>query len=181
MKIAIDEEITLELTAMHHAAGLLKAVSENRDHLGRYLSWVPWMQSSEDFESYIRNCQRMYADRKELSFVIFLNGTVVGRIGIHHINTVNETGEIGYWLVVDATGRGIITKSCRWLISYGFEKMKLHRIIIKAATSNQSSQNIPRHLGFSHEGTLREAEKVNQQFYDIDVYAMLCHEWKTPT
>lgn len=177
MKFELDHGICLELTAEQHAQGLLDAVNTNRKHLGTFLPWVSQMKTVDNFRDYIRNCQQLYAEGKEVSFVIMKTGNVIGRVGIHHINQANANGEIGYWLTQHATGKGIITNSCRIMIAYGFEKMDLHRIVIKAATDNIQSRKIPENLGFTFEGISREAEKVNGRFLDLAVYAILRQEW----
>lgn len=59
------------------------------------------------------------------------------------------------------------------LIKVGKEYYNLQRIDIRCATNNTKSRAIPERLGFTHEGTLRRAEKVYDQWYDHEVYALL--------
>lgn len=178
MTIRINNNIDLELTAPKHAAGLFLAVDANREHLSRFLPWVSNMQSVTDFEKYIANCQRLHQQGAEVSFVIISGNEVIGRIGLHHMNVQNKNGEIGYWLIKGVEGKGIITKSCEALISFGFKELGLQRIAIKSAVQNIRSQAIPRNLGFTKEGILRQAELVNDQFLDLVLYAILKDEWK---
>lgn len=178
MTILIDKSLRLELTDQKHAYGLLKAVSANREHLSKFLSWVGNMQSVNDFANYINNCHQLYQQGNEVSFVIISGDEVIGRIGLHHMNLQNKNAEIGYWLIKSAEGKGIITRSCEALIDYGFEKLGLQRIAIKAAIENERSQAIPQNLGFVREGILRHAELVNDQFLDLILYSILRDEWK---
>jgi ribosomal-protein-serine acetyltransferase len=110
--------------------------------------------------------------------VILQNDVTVGRIGLHHLNRDNKNASIGYWLTKNTEGKGIITRSCKVLITYGFEELELHRIEIKAAVNNVKSQAIPQKLNFTKEGTLRESELVNGVFLDLVLYSMLQDEWK---
>lgn len=176
--ITIDENVQLELTASKHAKGLYDAVDSNRQHLSEFLPWVSNMQSVEDFKAYIQNCEELYRQKKEVSFVILLNNVPVGRIGLHYINLDNKNAAIGYWLTKEAEGKGIITRSCQKLISYGFEQLGLHRIEIKAGVNNLKSQAIPQKLNFKKEGILREAELVNGVYLDLVLYSLLKDEWK---
>lgn len=178
MILIIDERIRLELTNKKHAKDLYKAVDENRIHLSQFLPWVSFMQSSEDMRRYLTNCELLYQQENEVSFVIFFDEKIIGRIGIHHINILNKNGAIGYWITKDAEGKGIISKSCEALIRYGFQKLNLQRIEIKAATANLKSQSIPERLNFTREGILRQSELVNNQFLDIVVYSLLKEEWE---
>jgi ribosomal-protein-serine acetyltransferase len=178
MNIIINEEIRLELTIESHAAGLFKAIDANRPHLAAFLPWVDNMQTVENVSAYLKACEALYKDGREISFIIFNKNVAAGRIGIHHINAMNKTGAIGYWLSKDAVGKGIITKACIILTGLGFQQLGLNRIEIKAAVENLKSQAIPERLGFAKEGLLRQAEWVNDEFVDLYLYAMLKDDWK---
>ena len=67
------------------------------------------------------------------------------------------------------------------LIALGFTEIGLHRLEIKAATTNLRSQAIPEKLSFKKEGVLREAELVNDKFLDLYLYSLLSHEWTKQT
>ena len=157
--------------------GLLEAVDRNRDHLSRFLPWVGNMQEVADFDQYIQYCMDLYDQRQEISFVILYGQTIVGRIGLHHINQQNKSAAIGYWLNRDMEGEGIISRSCRQIIDLAFNELGLNRIEIKAAVENTKSQAIPQRLGFQREGILRKSELVNGIFLDLVVFSMLKEEW----
>lgn len=177
MTINIDEKVRLELTAAEHAQPLYDAVNSNRKHLSEFLPWVDNMQSLDDFHKYIKNCELRYQQKEEVSFVIILDEIPVGRIGLHYLHLQNKSGAIGYWLTKNAEGKGIITKSCKKLITYAFQDLGLRRIEIKAAVNNVRSQSIPEKLNFKKEGILRKAELVNNTFLDLVLYSMLSNEW----
>jgi ribosomal-protein-serine acetyltransferase len=177
MNIAVDENINLELTSQNHAAPLFDLVNHNRKHLSQFLPWVDNMKTVNDFKDYIQNCELLYRQKKEVSFVIMLNDKPVGRIGLHHLNLPNKIGAIGYWLGANFQNQGIITRSCKTLINYGFQQLNLNRIEIKAAVDNVKSQGIPIKLNFKKEGILRQSEFVNNQFIDLVLYSMLKNEW----
>lgn len=178
MTIIVDENIKLEITSEKFATYLFDIISNNREHLSEFLPWVEKMKTVEDFRYYLQNCEHLYEEKKEVSFIILLNGKPVGRIGLHHLNLQNKIGSIGYWLDKSVEGKGIITKSCIKLIDYGFQQIDLNRIELKAATRNKRSQAIPEKLNFKKEGVLREAEFVNNEFIDLFLYSMLKSEWK---
>jgi ribosomal-protein-serine acetyltransferase len=181
MTIHLDERTRLELTAERHAHGLFAAVNNNRIHLSEFLPWVDHMQSVDDFSKYVRNCEVLYLQNKEVSFVVILDEIPVGRIGLHYINLQNRNASIGYWLTKDAEGKGIMIRACKEIVTYGFEKLGLHRIELMAAVNNLRSQAIPEKLGFSKEGILRQAEFVNNVFVDLYMYSMLDFEWAALT
>jgi len=178
MSIQISDTIHIEETAPQHAHALYHAVHTNRAHLSAFLPWVDYMNSLESMENYISHCQNLRQSGKEKSFVIFSNRILVGRIGLHYIQAENKSATIGYWLIKNMEGNGIITQCCAKIIDLGFQEILLNRIEIKAAMKNIRSQAIPEKLGFFREGILRQAELVNGQFLDLYLYSLLANEWK---
>lgn len=71
-----------------------------------------------------------------------------------------------------------MTKACKACIDYAFNELKLHRLEIRCAVENERSRAIPERLGFTNEGTIREAEWLYDHFVDHVVYGMLEREWK---
>ena len=178
MTITVDQNIKLELANEKFAEQLFKIVDGNREHLSEFLPWVKYLQSEENFRSYLKNCEKLYIEKKEVSFIILLDENPVGRIGLHYLDLQNKIGAIGYWIDKNAEGRGIISKSCTKLIEYGFQAMLLNRIELKTAVKNLKSQAIPNKLNFKKEGILRQAEFVNNEFVDLYIYSMLKEDWQ---
>ena len=177
MKIDVHEGLRLELLDDEHAEALFRAVDANRNHLSTYLPWVNDMRSIADFYDYIKGCELLTLQGKEVSFVIIYNEVLVGRIGLHHINRQNKNAAIGYWLTANVQGKGIMLAACKAIISYGFQVAHLHRIEIKAAVENLRSQAIPQKLHFKKEGILRQAELVNDRYLDLVLYALVKADW----
>ncbi len=104
---------------------------------------------------------------------IFHNGPIAGVAGFNSLDKTNGIGYIGYWLGEEFTGKGIMTNVVRDLIKLGVEFCDLQKIDIRCASGNLRSRAIPERLGFSHEGTLRRAERVYSEWKDHEVYAIL--------
>ena len=177
MNSIIVDNIKLEPTSELQAPQLFEAIYNNRTQLSEFLPWVDNIQTIADLKEYLKKAEILCQERKEASFLIIFDNAAVGRIGLHHLNLQNKIGAIGYWLTKDAQGKGIILKSCRALINYGFQNLGLHRIEIKAAVNNLKSQAIPEKLNFVKEGVLRQAEFVNNHFLDLYLFSMICDEW----
>jgi ribosomal-protein-serine acetyltransferase len=136
------------------------------------------MQSVADFEIYIERCEQQHIAGTDYGFVIKAENKVVGRIGVHYIDQRNSIGAIGYWIGEGFSGKGIVTRACQSLIRFCFEDAALNRIEIKCATGNLRSAAIAERLGFQKEGILREAERVNSEFLDLNLYSFLKSEWQ---
>jgi len=71
-----------------------------------------------------------------------------------------------------------MTKACIAMIHHIFNDLHLNRVEIRCAVLNSKSRAIPERLGFSQEGTIREAEWLYDHFVDHIVYSLLAREWK---
>ncbi len=104
---------------------------------------------------------------------ILSDGVIAGVAGFNSLDRTNGIGHIGYWLGEEFTGKGIMSTVVRDLIEVGSSYYSLQKIDIRCATGNSRSRAIPERLGFSHEGTLRRAERFYDQWFDLEVYALL--------
>lgn len=179
LPLVVDENLVLKLIDESHAEPLLSLVSQNRDHLRKWLPWVDYMRIVADFDEYIRQCKENHEAGTEYGYVILQNGALIGRIGIHYIQKQNRTGAIGYWLGKESEGKGVITKACCKLIDHCFSVLKLNRIEIKCSVGNDRSAAIPERLGFTKEGVLRQAEWLKDGFIDLTLYSLLKEEWNS--
>jgi ribosomal-protein-serine acetyltransferase len=84
-----------------------------------------------------------------------------------------KTCELGYWLRLDATGRGLMTESARAVTEFALGRMGAHRIRCAAATDNYPSLRVISRLGFRLEGIARQAEYVGARWVDHAVFARL--------
>lgn len=173
MKIVVDEQIHLELIDTHHAQALFEIASENRSHLSQWLSWLDFMQSVDFMHTFVKNTKQRIDAKQEFSYVILFNNIVVGRVGVYKIDHINKIGEIGYWISEEYQGYGITTKSCAALIKFCYKDISLNRIEIKCATKNFKSMGVPERLGFTLEGILRQAELLNGEFVDLNLYSLI--------
>jgi ribosomal-protein-serine acetyltransferase len=172
----IDDDIELRLLEERHAQELFGAIDRNRADLRIWLPWIDGSRSADDITVFIRSSRRELAGGTGVTSGIWHHGRMVGCVGLR-IDPANRSGEIGYWLVPEARGQGIMAKAARALVDHGFGEVKLHRIVMQCATGNRASRAIPERLGFTLEGTLREAEWVNDHFNDLVLYALLRREW----
>ncbi len=173
MTIKIDDKIRLELIEEKHVQSIFDMVNENRNYLRSWLPFVDRMQTVDFAQNFVKGAIQRNKDATEFAFVIFNNDKMVGRVGVYKIDTLNKIGEIGYWIVQNSQGKGIITKSCRSLIHFCFSDLELNRIEIKCGTENLQSKTIPEKLDFTNEGIIRQGELLYDKFIDLNLYSLL--------
>jgi len=144
--------------------------------------WLPWVDHNDsvaDTEEFIARAVAQDREGNGFQCVARYRGAIVGVIGFYHVDWFHKHVEVGYWLAEDYQRRGIVTRACRALVGFAFTEWRLHRVAIHVAAANQRSRAVPERLGFTEEGTLRQAQWVNDRFHDTVVYGMLRAEWET--
>jgi len=178
IKFQTADEIELRPFIEKDAAEIFAAVKANYKHLQPFLHWVTEDYSIESADEFINRTQKAFAEKTSQTFGIFYREKIVGVISFVNFNWGSKRTEIGYWIVQDYEGQGIITKSCKALIKYAYDELKMNRIEIRCATENIKSRAIPERLNFTLEGILRQSQWRHTRFFDIAIYGMLAEECK---
>ena len=174
----IREDLELRLPEERHADELFAVINRNRDRLEQWLHWAHSSHTPEDVVKYVQMARKDFQKPAALHFLIFHEGKIAGGCGLL-LNELNDFAEIGYWIDARLEGRGIVSECCRALIDYAFSELQLNRVQIRCAMENLRSAAIPRRLGFTHEGTLRQAIRTNNRLDDELCYGLLRTEWKS--
>lgn len=101
------------------------------------------------------------------------NDVFYGAIGLNNLNKIHRKAEIGFWLIPNFWGKGIMSGALKLIINYAFSGLNLHRIEAMVEKENLNSKKLLQKLNFSFEGTLVDHEIKNDSFISIDVYAKL--------
>lgn len=104
------------------------------------------------------------------------NTIFYGAGGLNNLNKEHKKAEIGFWLLKDYWGQGIMTEVMPFICEFGFNKLGLHRIEGLVETENLNCKNAMKKLDFKHEGTMRDCEIKNGKFISLDIYAKLRSE-----
>jgi ribosomal-protein-serine acetyltransferase len=164
--------IGLRLLEPRDAEELHSLIEANREHLA---SWMPWAaeQTPADTVAFIDRTRRQLEGNDGFQLAIVRESRIVGVIGYLGVDWENRSTAIGYWLAAAEQGRGTMTEATRALLDHAFSAWALYRVEIRVGTGNERSRGIPRRLGFSEEGTLRQAERVGDRYVDLAVYSLL--------
>lgn len=94
------------------------------------------------------------------------------------IDSRARSAEVGYWLDADFVGRGLVTRTVTAMLDYAFGPLGLERVGLEAVSDNTRSRNVAQRLGFTQEGTLREAAAFPHERRDRVVHGLLAREWR---
>lgn len=101
------------------------------------------------------------------------NKTFYGAAGLNGRNKQHKKAEIGFWLMKEFWGQGIIKEVIPIVCEYGFTKLDLHRIEAFVESDNTNSKNVMAKSSFQFEGTMKDCEIKNNKFISLDIYALL--------
>lgn len=101
------------------------------------------------------------------------NNTFYGAGGLNSLSKEHKKAEIGFWLLTDFWGKGIMTEAIPLICNYGFDNLELHRIEGLVETENINCRKAMKKLDFIHEGTMNECEIKNGKFISLEIYAKL--------
>jgi RimJ/RimL family protein N-acetyltransferase len=126
-------------------------------------------------ESWIRQHLIWFQSGQAVHFAIVLKSlnSMIGCIDLS-INPHHSRAELGYWVGVDFWNQGYCTEAAKAVIDFGFTNLKLNKITSRHLSSNPSSGRVMVKAGMHREGLLRREFLKNGQFYDIEVYGLLC-------
>ncbi len=106
-------------------------------------------------------------------FAIEINGQASGAIGIHPQTDIQcKNAELGYWLGQPFWSKGIITKSIRQMVDYGFKNWDIDRIFARPFGANIGSQKALEKAGFLLEGRFEKTLYKNGEYHDELIYAI---------
>ena len=101
------------------------------------------------------------------------NTRFYGAAGLYYLAKEHRKAEIGFWMLPEFWGKGMITEAIPLIVGYGFNNMDLHRIEGFVETENINCKKVMAKLNFILEGTLKDCEIKNGKYISLDLYARL--------
>lgn len=98
------------------------------------------------------------------------NRVFYGAAGLNDLDPQEKKAEIGFWLMPQYWGNGIISEVVPKVVDYGLKVLDLDRIEAFVETENTNSKRVMDKLGFRLEKTLWNCELKNEKPISLDVY-----------
>ncbi|MGL1892616.1 MAG: GNAT family N-acetyltransferase [Spirochaetaceae bacterium] len=124
-------------------------------------------------ENQINNWIRLSENKKQYRYAILLNNKFIGTCGIYSIYWHQSRVSIGYDLKPKHWGQGIMTSVIKIFLLHIKKEFKLNRIQATVRPNNITSKKLLLNNGFEYEGLLKDYEKWNDQFVDLEMYSLL--------
>lgn len=173
----IDEQLQLKLITEKDADELFAFIERNRRYLREWLGWLDHTQQAADTRAFTTMNLRNFAEGLALDTAIVYDGKIVGKMTINKIDRATNTAHFGYMLDEQYSGKGIMTRAVKAMETIAFMHYDVTKIEIRAAVGNVKSRAIAERLGYTLEGTIRQAEWLYDHYVDHAVYGLLKDEW----
>ncbi|WP_302573102.1 GNAT family N-acetyltransferase, partial [Parabacteroides goldsteinii] len=156
---------------------IYEAIDKHREDLRIWLPFVDGLNSVADEQLFLESTLKVPYKERDVVYIIEKGFAICGLIGFHFSDRTNHRTEIGYWLLPEFRGKGVITRAVHYLCQWAFFEKDFNRIQVRCAVGNQPSNAIPQRLGFTLEGTERDGELLSSgEYTDINVYSLLRKE-----
>lgn len=135
----------------------------------------PLVKTTEDALEHIAMMNTKIENNEGINWAITQKGNpkLIGVIGHYRIKPEHYRAEIGYMLLPEFSGKGIISEAVKEVVKYGFKGMQLHSIEAVIDPENNASAKVLEKNGFVKEAHLKENEFFEGRFLDSVIYSLL--------
>ena len=135
----------------------------------------PLVKTTEDALEHIAMIEEKIILNEGINWGISLKDShkLLGIIGYYRMQPENYRAEIGYILLPEFHGKGIITEAVKRLIIFGFDDLKLHSIEAIIDPENFASEKVLQKCNFVKEAHLKECQFYEGNFLDKVIYSLL--------
>ena len=150
----------------------------NNPKISNQIINIPYPYSEEDAIFRLNFIYQAFKSKERYIFAINEknNNEVIGEIGIH-LDISNNKAEVGYWIAENHWNKGYASEALELILKFGFEQLKLNKIIATHYIDNVSSEKVLIKNGMIKEGQLSEHYKINDKYLTVNQYRLTQTEY----
>jgi RimJ/RimL family protein N-acetyltransferase len=177
-EVAHDGVVLRRLT-VDDAPALSTAATECLEHLRPWMPWAtPEGTSLETQRERLLGPAMLWNSGSGYEYGIFLpDGALVGGCGLHR-RIGPSALEIGYWVHVGHTRRGIATACAGALTAVGFGLRGIERMEIHCDEANIASASVPPKLGYRLTGRVDHEPEAPGEMGSRLIWVLYRREWE---
>ena len=139
---------------------------------------IPYPYRTSDAVYWLNTAYQGFANHEQYVFGVEqrATGLFVGGIGLTLLSRFDRA-EAGYWMGRPFWGQGFATEALQALLHFGFDNLKLHKIIATHLTKNPASGRVMQKAGMRWEAELHQHVKRDGQYFDLVQYQLLREEY----
>jgi ribosomal-protein-alanine N-acetyltransferase len=132
-------------------------------------------EAEQMFETYLKPG---FSTHFRVVVVLKETGEPVGTIGLYYYTKESRRAELGYDLLKEHWGMGLMTEAVEEVLRYAFEELNLNRVEATTDSENGASNRVLERTGFTLEGRLRERHINKGGPHDELFFGLLVSEWR---
>ncbi len=180
----VTERLVVRLAGRKDRDAVLDYYRRNHEHLAPFSPlWPADFFSTQYWDFQIeRNMNEFLADESVRLFVFEQADPsfVIGNISLGNIvRNAAQFCHLGYGLDENKQGCGYATEAVSAVVNYGFEELKLHRVMANYIPTNEKSGKVLRRVGFTVEGYARDYLYLNGTWQDHILTSMINPRWES--
>ncbi|MEU4606299.1 GNAT family protein [Kribbella sp. NPDC023972] len=175
---SLTPDVLLRIATLDDAAGLADAYIRSWDHLK---PWEPdrpdsWFTAAGQRDRLTSSLER-YKDGRTVPWVLVEADRIVGAITLNDlVPGPFRSASLGYWLAIDAVGRGLATRAVEAVAEIADTELRLHRIEASTLTHNEASQRVLLRNGFAQIGMAPTYLHIAGAWQDCNLYQRILND-----
>lgn len=140
----------------------------------------PLVTNKEEALQHFKMIDDKIESNEGINWAITIKGNpkLLGIIGHYRLQPENYRCEIGYMILPEYNGKGIVTEAIKAVLEYGFDDLQMHSIEAVIDPENIASERVLQKNGFVKEAHFIENEFANGKFWDSVIYSILKRNFK---
>ena len=165
-RLLLDQIKPSDISDIVAYAGNIKIVENTRS--------MPHPYYEEDAISWMHMANTGFKAKDNYMFAIRFSDTLafIGGIGLT-IDKENNRAELGYWVAEDFWNMGITTEAVKAILKFGFEELKLNKILAIYLTSNEASGKVMIKNGMFKEAEFKDHDVKRGHNVEDNIYVSL--------
>ena len=102
-----------------------------------------------------------------------IDNKLIGLISFHRIEKENHRAELGYMILPEFRGKGLISQGVQTVLEFGFETLGFHSVFAIVNAKNEASERVLQRNHFKKEAHFIENMCYNGKFVDTVFYSIL--------
>lgn len=135
----------------------------------------PLLKNNQDALDHYKMIDEAIENNTGINWAVTIKGNpkLLGIVGFYRIQRENYRAEIGYMILPEFQGMGIITETIQILLEYAFSQLNLHSVEAVIDPENIASEKVLQKCKFVKEAHFKENEFYDGKFWDSVIYSLL--------
>jgi len=109
-----------------------------------------------------------FIDNNFIFGIFDMNNDHIGNIGIHNIDHLNRTCEVGIFIWLQ--GKGVGSECLPVVVDHCINRLNMQRVWMGTLSINDAMNKLAIKSGFELEGVQKRARILNNEYVDVNIY-----------